>query len=72
MKSIHEENIRGESNYYREEIYKLKNQLRIAEERCEEESARTSQMSEALHRIELESNNKNQAIIRLGEEKLVL
>jgi len=33
MKSIHEENIRGESVYFREEIYKLKNQIKISEER---------------------------------------
>jgi hypothetical protein len=48
IKSINEENIREESVYFREEIYKLKNQLKISEERLENESSKNSQLLESL------------------------
>jgi hypothetical protein len=35
IKSQQEENIRGETLYYREELHKLKNQLRLAQEHAE-------------------------------------
>lgn len=53
MKSQQEENIRGETFFYREEMYKLRNQLRLAEEHAEEEASASQQMREALHRLDI-------------------
>jgi chromosome segregation ATPase len=72
IKSINEENIRGESLYYRDEIHKLKGKLKMAEERAEEEASKASELSDSLHRLDNELANRGQGLMRLGEEKLTL
>lgn len=72
IKSINEDNIRGESLYFREEINKIRSQLRIAEERAEEEAGRADEMANSINRLEIELNNRGQTIVRMGEERLSL
>ena len=45
IKSINEDNIRGETMYYQEEIHILKNKLNIAQERADDESSRANQLA---------------------------
>ena len=45
MKTINEENILGETHYFREEFLLLKNRLKLTEEKAEEEAHRASGFS---------------------------
>ena len=72
MKSINEENILGETQYYRQEIHKLKNKLKIAEERADEETSKANELAESLQRIDSELANRGQTLMRLGEEKMTI
>lgn len=64
--------MRGQSMYYRDQYYKLKNQFKISEERADDEANKNHQLSEAINRVQIELTNKNQNLMRIGEEKLIL